>query len=183
MAIWWAGPSRVRSNALCVVDHCGYMQLYIGVLLLNACLTVKSGEPNSHSGKVVTIHSLFTLRVYRLRCMDVCCLQGWERLTDAVIHWINDHCSGVVFLLWGAYAQKKGSFINQVLYTHSAHDCRTMLFCFLIQKKHCVLKTAHPSPLSASRGFFGCKHFSRANDFLRRVGKREIDWNYLPKEL
>jgi uracil-DNA glycosylase len=121
-------------------DH-GYLAGWAkqGVLLLNACLTVREREPNSHEGK------------------------GWERLTDAVIHWINDHCSGVVFLLWGAYAQKKGAFINQ--------------------KRHCVLKTVHPSPLSASRGFFGCKHFSKANEYLEKNGGKEIDWKYLPTDL
>lgn len=54
---------------------------------------------------------------------------------------------------------------------------------FPLQKKHCVLKTVHPSPLSASRGFFGCEHFSKANEFLRKKGKKEIDWNYLPKSI
>lgn len=87
--------------------------------------------------------------------------QGWEKLTDAVIHWINDNLSGVVFILWGAYAQKKGAFINK--------------------KKHCVLKSPHPSPLSASRGFFGCNHFVKANDYLEEKRKKPIDWSYLPK--
>lgn len=90
-----------------------------------------------------------------------CFVQGWERLTDAVIHWINNNLSCVVFLLWGAYAQKKGAFINQ--------------------KKHCVLKSPHPSPLSASRGFFGCNHFVQVNEYLEEKNKKPIDWSYLPK--
>ncbi|XP_068710172.1 uracil-DNA glycosylase-like isoform X2 [Montipora foliosa] len=107
-----------------------------GVLLLNACLTVVASKANSHKDK------------------------GWEQFTDAVIRWINSNLTGVVFLLWGAYAQKKGSFIDK--------------------KKHCVLKAVHPSPLSAHRGFLGCKHFSQANQYLKKVGKKAIDWRSLP---
>lgn len=120
-------------------DH-GYLMGWArqGVLLLNACLTVQHKKPNSHAGK------------------------GWERLTDAVVHWLNDHLEGVVFLLWGTYAQKKGSFIDK--------------------KRHCVLQSAHPSPLSASRGFLGNKHFSKANQYLADNGKKPIDWVSLPKE-
>lgn len=109
-----------------------------GVLLLNACLTVKGGSANSHAGK------------------------GWEKLTDAVIRWINSKTSGVVFMLWGAYAQKKGSSIDK--------------------KKHHVLSAVHPSPLSAHRGFFGCGHFSRCNELLEADGKLPIDWTHLPVE-
>ncbi|XP_020626946.1 uncharacterized protein LOC110064258 [Orbicella faveolata] len=107
-----------------------------GVLLLNACLTVVASQANSHKDK------------------------GWEKFTDAVIRWINTNLSGVVFLLWGSYAQKKGSFIDK--------------------KKHCVLKAVHPSPLSAHRGFLGCKHFSQANEYLKKAGKKPIDWCNLP---
>ncbi len=89
--------------------------------------------------------------------------QGWEKLTDAVIHWLNNHGENIVFMLWGSYAQKKGAFINQ--------------------KKHCVLKSVHPSPLSANRGFIGCRHFSKANDYLLSVGKEPIDWKYLPSSI
>ncbi|KAG9510221.1 Uracil-DNA glycosylase, partial [Fragariocoptes setiger] len=93
-----------------------------GVLLLNACLTVEAGKPNSHANK------------------------GWERFTDAIISWISKNSPNiVVFLLWGAYAGKKES---------------------LIARRHVVLKCAHPSPLSVHRGFFGCKHFSKANEAL-----------------
>lgn len=104
-----------------------------GVLLLNHVLTVREGSPNSHA-KI-----------------------GWEQFTDAIIRKLNDERQHLVFMLWGASAQKKGDLI-----------CRN---------KHLVLTAAHPSPLSAYRGFFGCKHFSQANDYLRQHGLREIDWH------
>ena len=103
-----------------------------GVLLLNATLTVRAHQAGSHQNK------------------------GWETFTDAVIHRLAEQREGLVFILWGAYAQKKGAFINP--------------------KKHLVLKSPHPSPLSAHRGFFGNHHFSLANDYLRKQGKNEIDW-------
>ena len=103
-----------------------------GVLLLNATLTVEAGIAGSHQGK------------------------GWERFTDNVVSLINERSRGVVFLLWGSYAQKKGEMIDT--------------------KKHYILKAPHPSPLSAHRGFFGCRHFSRANKILRDNGKEEINW-------
>ncbi len=103
-----------------------------GVLLLNATLTVRENTPGSHQNR------------------------GWETFTDAVIRKISDEKEGVVFLLWGAYAQKKGMVIDR--------------------NKHLVLMSAHPSPFSADRGFFGCKHFSKANAFLRSQGKEEINW-------
>ncbi|KPM10904.1 uracil DNA glycosylase-like protein, partial [Sarcoptes scabiei] len=106
-----------------------------GVLLLNACLTVQAHLANSHSNK------------------------GWEQFTDAVIKYLNDSFRNRVFLLWGNYAQKKGSFIDQ--------------------RKHLILKTVHPSPLSASRGFFGCNHFKKANDYLIKNKIDPIDWNKL----
>lgn len=103
-----------------------------GVLLLNATLTVRANTPGSHQNR------------------------GWETFTDAVIQRISDEKEGVVFLLWGAYAQRKGEIIDR--------------------DKHLVLMSAHPSPFSADRGFFGCKHFSKANSYLRSKGKTEIDW-------
>lgn len=103
-----------------------------GVLLLNATLTVRAGEPGSHQGK------------------------GWEAFTDSVIKTISAEKSGVVFLLWGAYAQKKGELIDR--------------------SRHMVLMSAHPSPFSADRGFFGNKHFSKTNEYLRSKGLKEIDW-------
>lgn len=119
-------------------DH-GYLMGWAkqGVLLLNAVLTVRSHEANSHKEK------------------------GWEKFTDAIISYISKHNSGVVFLLWGSYAQKKGASINK--------------------KMHHILKAAHPSPLSAHRGFFNCKHFSQCNQLLRKQGDEEIDWSNLPR--
>ena len=103
-----------------------------GVLLLNSVLTVEEARAASHQG------------------------QGWEKFTDAVIRTVNDECDGVVFLLWGAYAQKKAAFVDQ--------------------NKHLVLKSPHPSPLSAHNGFFGTGHFSKANEFLVSRGREPIDW-------
>lgn len=102
-----------------------------GVLLLNAVLTVRSGEAASHS-KI-----------------------GWEEFTDAVIRCISDKCDGVVFMLWGNFARGKAGLIDR--------------------SRHCVLEAAHPSPL-ARGAFFGCRHFSKANEYLARAGKKEIDW-------
>ena len=104
-----------------------------GVLLLNAVLTVVAGEAGAHQGK------------------------GWETFTDAVIDALNRQRDGVVFLLWGSYAQKKGRLIDR--------------------QRHCVLEAPHPSPLSAHRGFLGCRHFSRANDYLASRGQPPIDWS------
>ncbi|XP_034991413.1 uracil-DNA glycosylase isoform X4 [Zootoca vivipara] len=106
-----------------------------GVLLLNAVLTVRAHQANSHKEK------------------------GWEQFTDAVVSWLNSNLDGVVFMLWGAYAQRKGSSIDR--------------------KRHHVLQTAHPSPLSVYRGFFGCKHFSKTNELLKKSGKKPIDWSTL----
>lgn len=103
-----------------------------GVLLLNATLTVQQAAAGSHQGR------------------------GWEQFTDRAIQIVNEKCSGVVFLLWGSYAQKKAAFIDQ--------------------QKHLVLKAPHPSPLSAHRGFIGCGHFSLANSYLVSQGKTPIDW-------
>jgi len=104
-----------------------------GVLLLNAVLTVEDGKPGSHA--------------------EI----GWQRFTDAVIAAVNKERSGVIFLLWGAYAQKKSVMIDA--------------------SKHHLLTAPHPSPLSASRGFLGCKHFSKTNELLRLQGHSEIDWS------
>ena len=103
-----------------------------GVLLLNTVLTVREGQPTSHSK------------------------MGWEIFTDRVINELNRKETPVVFLLWGAHAQKKAELITNPL--------------------HHKLRTVHPSPLSASRGFFGCRHFSKANEILRQNGLDEIKW-------
>jgi len=102
-----------------------------GVLLLNAVLTVRQGQANSHKGK------------------------GWEIFTDQVIKYLNEREEPMVFLLWGANAKAKAELITN--------------------KNHLILTAAHPSPLSAFNGFFGCSHFSKANDFLSKIGER-IDW-------
>lgn len=103
-----------------------------GVLLLNAVLTVSPGKPASHAGK------------------------GWEQFTDRVIRELSDRRDGVVFLLWGKYAQQKGELVERT--------------------RHHVLTAAHPSPYSAS-GFFGCRHFSQANAKLEAQGLPPIDWS------
>ena len=104
-----------------------------GVLLLNATLTVEQGKAGSHQN------------------------HGWETFTDAAITALNAHREGLVFVLWGSYAQKKGAFIDE--------------------QKHLVLKSVHPSPLSAHRGFFGNHQFSKINAYLTQHGQTPIDWH------
>ncbi len=108
-----------------------------GVLLLNAVLTVEARRAASHQGK------------------------GWERFTDRIVQCLNEKRVGLAFMLWGAYAQRKGAIIDR--------------------DTHLVLAAPHPSPFSADRGFFGCRHFSRANDYLQEQGKQPVDWQ-LPLE-
>lgn len=103
-----------------------------GVLLLNAVLTVERGRANSHQG------------------------QGWETFTDEIVAVLNSRREGLVFLLWGSYAQRKGDIVDR--------------------GRHCVLSSPHPSPLSAHRGFFGCRHFSKTNTYLESRGVAPIDW-------
>ncbi len=104
-----------------------------GVLLLNSVLTVQAGRAGSHQN------------------------QGWEEFTDRILSLLNEHHTGLVFMLWGSYAFRKGQFLDET--------------------KHLVLKAPHPSPLSAQRGFFGCSHFSKTNEYLRSLGKNPIDWS------
>ena len=106
-----------------------------GVLLLNAVLTVRAHNANSHKGK------------------------GWEQVTDGIIKKISDQKEGVVFLLWGGNARSKAPLIDK--------------------SKHLVLECAHPSPLSAYNGFFGCGHFIKTNEYLKNNGKQQIDWSKL----
>jgi uracil-DNA glycosylase len=108
-----------------------------GVLLLNAVLTVQAGNPGSHQGR------------------------GWEGFTDRVIDELNRGREGLVFLLWGSYAQAKGRLIDT--------------------RRHCVLKAPHPSPLSAHRGFLGCRHFSKANQYLESENRAPVDWSLPPE--
>lgn len=112
----------------------GYLQSWAeqGVLLLNTVLTVEEGKAHSHKHL------------------------GWETFTDKVIQGVSDYAEGVVFLLWGSHAQKKGSCIDS--------------------NKHFALKAPHPSPLSAHRGFLGCAHFSKTNELLKKQGKEPVKW-------
>lgn len=103
-----------------------------GVLLLNSVLTVKAHNAASHAGR------------------------GWEIFTDAVVRAIAERKEGVVYMLWGSYAQRKGAIANP--------------------ERNLILHSVHPSPLSSYRGFFGCKHFSKANDYLKSIGKEPIAW-------
>ena len=103
-----------------------------GVLLLNAVLTVERSRPASHQGR------------------------GWETFTDRIVEALNRERNGLVFMLWGSYAQRKGAIVDR--------------------DRHCVLLAPHPSPLSAHRGFFGCRHFSKANRYLADRDQTPIDW-------
>ena len=113
----------------------GYLEKWAkqGVLMLNTVLTVRAHEANSHKGL------------------------GWEKFTDAVIKVLNEQDRPIVYLLWGAPAQKKAAKVDN--------------------SKHLLLKAPHPSPLSSYRGFFGCKHFSKANEFLKENGLEPIEWS------
>jgi len=123
-----------RDLGLPAPDH-GWLMPWAkqGVLLLNAVLTVEHARAGAHQGK------------------------GWEGFTDHVVDVLNRERDGLVFLLWGSYAQAKGRMIDT--------------------SRHCVLKTSHPSPLSAHRGFLGCGHFSATNAWLRQRGQAPIDWS------
>lgn len=128
---------ELKNDMGCRIPNNGYLVKWAeqGVLMLNAVLTVRAHTPNSHKDK------------------------GWEKFTDAVIRAINAKSDQVVFVLWGAYAQKKIQLIDA--------------------ERHIVIQSAHPSPLSARNGFFGSKPFSKINAALRAAGKSEIDWQIL----
>ncbi len=125
---------ELRDDMGCYIPNNGYLKKWAdqGVLLLNTVLTVRAHQANSHQG------------------------HGWEQLTDAIIQAVNAQDRPIVYLLWGAPAQKKAVMLNN--------------------PKHLVLTAPHPSPLSAYRGFFGCKHFSKCNEFLQSNGVEPIDW-------
>ncbi len=131
---------ELQSDLGCVPPGHGNLQHWAeqGVLLLNNVLTVERGLAAAHQGR------------------------GWEQFTDRVVDVLNRERQGLVFMLWGSHAQKKGQMIDR--------------------QRHLVLTAPHPSPLSASRGFFGCRHFSRANQYLQQQGNMPIDWA-LPAEL
>jgi uracil-DNA glycosylase len=125
---------ELRDDLGCQIPNNGCLTPWAeqGVLLLNAVLTVRAHQANSHQGK------------------------GWENFTDAIIRAVNDKPDRVVFVLWGAYARKKVPLIDP--------------------QRHIIIQSAHPSPLSASNGFFGSRPFSKINAALREAGKPEIDW-------
>lgn len=125
---------ELQDDCNCYIPNNGYLKKWAdqGVLMLNNVLTVRAHQANSHKGI------------------------GWEEFTDAVIRILNEQDRPIVFLLWGSFAQKKCSVLNN--------------------PKHLILTAPHPSPLSAYKGFFGCKHFSKTNEFLRKNGLSEIDW-------
>lgn len=126
---------EIKSDLGIPISETGNLEKWArqGVLLINATLTVRAGEAGSHQG------------------------MGWEVFTDSIIKTISDLRAGVVFLLWGKYAQAKTPLIDQ--------------------SKHFVLTAPHPSPFSVHRGFFGCKHFSKTNQLLKESGLGEIDWD------
>lgn len=125
---------EVASDTGSMIPRSGELERWAeqGVLLLNAVLTVRAHEAASHAGR------------------------GWEQFTDAVVRAIAERKQGVVYMLWGSYAQRKGAIADPT--------------------RNCILKAVHPSPLSAYRGFFGCRHFSQANAYLQSVGKDTINW-------
>jgi uracil-DNA glycosylase len=125
---------ELKEDADCYIPNHGYLEKWAeqGVLLLNAVLTVRAGKPDSHKGK------------------------GWEFYTDRIISLVNEKEEPVVFILWGANAQKKKALITN--------------------ERHMVIESPHPSPLSARRGFFGSKPFTSTNEFLKEKGRKPIDW-------
>jgi len=125
---------ELQNDLGCYIPNNGYLVPWAkqGVLLLNAVLTVREGEANSHKNK------------------------GWENFTDKIISLLNEREKPIVFLLWGNNAKEKIKLITN--------------------PNHYILTTVHPSPLSATRGFMGCKHFSKTNDILKSLGQNEIDW-------
>ncbi|MEP4484470.1 MAG: uracil-DNA glycosylase [Halioglobus sp.] len=125
---------EIHNDLGCPISTRGDLTVWAeqGVLLLNSVLTVEASQAASHKG------------------------MGWERFTDKVIEVVSRERTGLVFMLWGSYAQKKGARIDA--------------------QQHCVLNAPHPSPLSAYRGFFGCGHFSQANEYLLGLGQEPIEW-------
>lgn len=171
---WPDGPNKVKAGCRLFTHRCPTSEelalncclclwdYLSGVLLLNAVLTVRAHQANSHKDR------------------------GWENFTDAVVQWLSHNQEGLVFMLWGSYAQKKGAAINRVgcvcvcvLIQSSQQALNRGFPSVWLQKRHHVLQAVHPSPLSAHRGFFGCRHFSKANELLEKSGKSPIDWKAL----
>lgn len=125
---------EIQSDLWLPIPQSGNLQHWAeqGILLLNATLTVEAHKAGSHQNR------------------------GWEQFTDAIIKVLSEKREGLVFLLWGSYAKKKGAYIDE--------------------SRHLVLRAAHPSPLSAHNGFFGCKHFSKTNDYLTSKEQAPIEW-------
>jgi uracil-DNA glycosylase len=131
---------EIHSDLGIAVPSHGHLEHWArqGVLMLNAVLTVRAGQAQSHAG------------------------QGWEQFTDRAITELNRRRDGLVFALWGTPAQRKAAMVER--------------------SRHIVLSAPHPSPLSAHRGFFGCRHFSKINESLREAGQVPIDWSLPPAE-
>ncbi len=125
---------ELRNDLGCTIPNNGYLVPWAqqGILMLNAVLTVRAHEANSHKNK------------------------GWENFTDSIIRAVNEKETPVIFVLWGGYAQKKAALIDT--------------------SRHIIIQSAHPSPLSASNGFFGSKPYSKINEALRNSGQPEINW-------
>ena len=126
--------AEVQSDTGAPIPQSGNLDRWAeqGVLLLNSVLTVRAHQAASHAGR------------------------GWEQFTDAVVRTIAERRDGIVYMLWGSYAQRKGAIADPA--------------------RNCILKAVHPSPLSVYRGFFGCRHFTRANEYLASIGKEPVTW-------
>ena len=126
--------AEVQSDTGAPIPQSGNLDRWAeqGVLLLNSVLTVRAHQAASHAGR------------------------GWEQFTDAVVRTIAERRDGIVYMLWGSYAQRKGAIADP--------------------SRNCILKAVHPSPLSVYRGFFGCRHFTRANEYLASIGKEPVTW-------
>jgi uracil DNA glycosylase len=176
-----------------------YIHAYAGVLLLNACLTVRAHERTcippwpSAASQCHPLTRASLCAYARTGTANSHAGHGWEQLTDAVVRAINTQRTNVVFMLWGNPAQKKGKDISTVrlpciyicvydVYAYGACiNLRALTVLVIVggwdrQTRHLVLTTVHPSPLSASRGFFGCNHFALANEYLAKHGHATVDW-------
>ena len=155
-------PTPGHAHGLCFSVQPSVKPLPKSLLNINKELLEDVAVDNSHTGclqpwaeqGVLLLNAVLTVVAGQSNAHQG---KGWETFTDAIIHAINEQCESVVFVLWGSYAQKKAAFIDTT--------------------RHCVIKSPHPSPLSAHRGFFGSKPFSRTNEFLEQAGKTPVDWS------